>query len=270
MKHQEYLGIQFEKNSQELEELKRKGFFVKENLLSKEYIDELRVEMDKIWESQLKTYGENLLKKIGDWGQVRGMMKESNSFLNLIINKNIHEYVDQILGPTCILHLQNGIVLHPSKKHNQSKYHKDFPKDFISSKIISLNTFIAVDEFTKENGGTYLIPGSHKIIEKPSESYIEKNKIQIECQEGAIIFFDSNLWHAGGINKTKKIRRAINMQWTKPFIKQQMDYPEFMKDIVDIDSKLAQKLGMWTIPPKSVKQYRVLDPSMRTYKSGQG
>ena len=60
------------------------------------------------------------------------------------------------------------------------------------------------------------------------------------------------------------------MQWTKPFIKQQLDYPVMMNNIIDKESKLAQKLGMWTIPPKSVEQYRVTDPKLRTYRGGQG
>jgi ectoine hydroxylase-related dioxygenase (phytanoyl-CoA dioxygenase family) len=104
----------------------------------------------------------------------------------------------------------------------------------------------------------------------PSEDYIEQNKIQIVCPQGSVIFFDSTLWHAGGQNKTKNVRRAINMQWSKPFIKQQLDYPEFMKNRVDLESRLAQKLGMWTVPPKSVDEYRVSDPKLRTYRGGQG
>ena len=43
-----------------------------------------------------------------------------------------------------------------------------------------------------------------------------------------------------------------------------------MKDKISNESKLAQKLGMWTIPPKSVDEYRVTDPSLRTYRGGQG
>ena len=84
------------------------------------------------------------------------------------------------------------------------------------------------------------------------------------------MFFDSTLWHKGGDNLTKKIRRAINHQYTRPFIKQQLDYPVIMNQKVDMESKLAQKLGMWTIPPKSVDEYRVTDPKLRTYRGGQG
>ena len=270
MKYQSYVGIELESTSAELEQLKRDGYFVKEKLLSDDLCLEISNELDKLWEHQVNLYGKDLLKKIGDWGQIRGMMEDSKVLQDFIINKDIHYWVDQIVGETSILHLQNGIVLHPSIGHNQAKYHKDFAKDFLSSKTLSLNTFVAIDDFTIENGGTYVVPGTHNFIEKPSEEYIEANKVQITCPKGTVIFFDSTLWHAGGQNNSKDIRRAVNMQWTKPFIKQQLDYPVMMNNIIDKESKLAQKLGMWTIPPKSVEQYRVTDPKLRTYRGGQG
>ena len=43
-----------------------------------------------------------------------------------------------------------------------------------------------------------------------------------------------------------------------------------MSQKVNMETKLAQKLGMWTIPPKSVDEYRVTDPKLRTYRGGQG
>ena len=270
MKYQSYVGIELESTSAELEQLKRDGYFVKEKLLSDDLCLEISNELDKLWEHQVNLYGKDLLKKIGDWGQIRGMMEYSKVLQDFNINKDIHYWVDQIVGETSILHLQNGIVLHPSIGHNQAKYHKDFAKDFLSSKTLSLNTFVAIDDFTIENGGTYVVPGTHNFIEKPSEEYIEANKVQITCPKGTVIFFDSTLWHAGGQNNSKDIRRAVNMQWTKPFIKQQLDYPVIMDGKIFKESKLGQKLGMWTIPPKSVSEYRVTDPKLRTYRGGQG
>jgi ectoine hydroxylase-related dioxygenase (phytanoyl-CoA dioxygenase family) len=270
MNYQNFNGLKLESGQLEIEKLKRDGYFIKENYLPVDLCDLLSEELDRIWVSQLDKYGEKLLKEIGDWGQVRGMMYESKLFQDLIVNDKLHFWINQILGDTCILHLQNGIVLHPNIDHNQAKYHKDFPKDFISSKLLSLNTFIAIDDFTNENGGTLIVPGSHLFEEMPSQDYIEMHKIQIVCPRGSVLYFDSNLWHAGGQNKSSKVRRAINMQWTKPFIKQQLDYPQLMKDKVDLESKLAQKLGMWAIPPKSVDEYRVTNPELRTYRKGQG
>ena len=272
--HQIYKGIKVHKVDNEFEEnlelLERNGFFILNSVLDTEYVNEIKLQLDKIWESQLIKYGKKLLKTIGDWGQVRALMDDNKIFKDLIVHPEILKYVDSIIGDTAILHLQNGIILHPTEKHNQAKYHKDFPKDFLSNKLLSLNAFVAIDKFTDENGGTWLLPGSHKFSELPSQYYIKKNQIQINCEPGSIVFFDSTLWHKGGDNLTKKIRRAINHQYTRPFIKQQLDYPVIMSQKVNMETKLAQKLGMWTIPPKSVDEYRVTDPKLRTYRGGQG
>ena len=253
-----------------LELLDRNGFFIVESVLQEKELEKIRVKMDVIWEKQLTKYGAEFLEKIGDYGQIRAMMLDEPYFYELIIHPEILKYVDRAVGETAILHLQNGIVLHPQVKHNQAKFHKDFPKDFLPSKILSLNAFIIIDDFDPITGGTWLIPGSHRFLDMPSEKFIEKNKIQIRTQAGSVIFFDSMLWHKGGDNTSSKIRRAINHQYTKPFIKQQLDYPALLKGKVDLESKLAQKLGFWSVPPKSVEEYRVNDPSLRTYRAGQG
>ena len=211
---QSYKGLSVHETTSELnshlEELNRNGYFVIQSIFDNELLTSIRLKMDVIWNSQLDKFGEKLLRKIGDWGQIRAMMKDEDIFSNLIINPEILKYVDAVLGDTAILHLQNGIVLHPNEKHNQSKYHKDFPKEFLSSKILSFNAFIAIDEFTSDNGGTWVIPGSHKFAEMPSQNYINQNQKQIICPPGSVIFFDSTLWHKGGNNNSNKLRRAIN------------------------------------------------------------
>ena len=88
-------------------------------------------------------------------------------------------------------------------------------------------------------------------------------------QHGDALVFDSHLWHRGGDNHTQAKRRAINQQFTRSFIKQQIDYPTLLKGKVDRETPLARTLGMWTVPPKSVQEFRVKDPSQRTYRGGQ-
>ena len=272
--YQKHIGMsvtqvrnEFEKN---LELLNRNGYFLVESIFSEEELDKIRLKMDVIWKKQLEKYGGDFLNKIGDYGQIRAMMVDAPYFFDLIIHPAILKYVTLTVGETAILHLQNGIVLHPGYKHNQAKYHKDFPKDFLANKILSFNAFIVVDDFNEISGGTWIIPGSHRFVEMPSQTYIEKNQMQIKAKAGSILFFDSMLWHRGGDNLSNRIRRGINQQYTRPFIKQQLDYPVLFNGKVDKESKLAQILGFWSIPPKDVDEYRVSDPSLRTYRAGQG
>lgn len=272
--YQKYPGIQQNSSADiwnyRYELLERDGYFLIENVLDSKTISKISELLDNIWTKQINQYGADFLQKIGDYGQIRGLILEDQEFLKLIVNPTIDKVVQDVLGEAAILHLQNGIVSHPNRFHNQAKYHKDFAKDFISSKLLSLNVFVLIDEFTEITGGTWLIPGSHRFETMPSDKYLEEHAIQLKGKPGSILFFDSLLWHKGGTNHSKNPRRAINHQFTRAFIKQQLNYPNIIKGHIDIETKIAQRLGCWSIPPASVGEYRVSDPKLRTYRSGQG
>lgn len=272
--YQAYVGLEQKsvnnRMEQHLEELERDGYFILEGVFKEPALEVMRQKLDAVWELQLAEYGEELLEQIGDYGQLRCMMEYDPFFFELINHPTIWPYVAATVGDTAILHLQNGIVLFSDRPHNQARYHKDFAKNFTSSKILSFNAFIAVDDFTEITGGTWVLPGSHRFSEMPSPAYFEKHGVQIKTPAGSVIFFDSMIWHKGGVNTSGKRRRAINQIYTRPFIKQQIDYPAMYKGKIDMETKLAQTLGLWTIPPKNLGEYRVDHPSKRTYRGGQG
>lgn len=274
MNYQSYLGLQKTDASNEMqylnENLQRKGFHIIRNFIALEQVTSLREKILSAWDVQKDEYGQEHLTIIGDVGVCRGLIDYDMDFLKLLTSDNFNTILKATVGETAILHLQNGIILFPDLRHNQARYHRDFPKSFISSELLSINIFVLLDDFTAANGGTYLVPGSHRISEMPSDRYIEENQIQPEAPAGSALIFDSMLWHKSGMNTTKNARLAINNQFTKPFIKQQLNYPEMMKGKVDRESRFAQRIGMWAIPPRSVDEYRVRDPALRTYRAGQG
>lgn len=133
-----------------------------------------------------------------------------------------------------------------------------------------MNTFIAIDPFTAETGATWVVPGSHLFEDMPSDQYLQKHEIQMQMEPGSVLVFDSTLWHRSGQNRSGRVRRGLNQQYTRPFIKQQLDYPVLLSSCVDKESELAQTLGFWAVSPKSVQEFRVSDPAKRTYRAGQG
>lgn len=271
---QRFIGFQQRENQGEddhrFELLEREGYFVIERVFDEEFLEDTRERMDRIWEAQLEEYGAELLERIGDYGVMRAMMEADPFFLKFIRHPTIFKHVEATVGSTAILHLQNGVVAHPDRPHNQGRYHRDFPKDFLPTKLLSFNAFIAVDDFDEQTGGTWVVPGTHRFESLPSEEYVRSYEKQLTMPAGSVLFFDSMLWHRGGVNYSSKIRRGMNHQFTRPFIKQQLDYPTIMKGKVDLESPVAQTLGMWAVPPKSVAEYRVSDPKKRTYRAGQG
>jgi len=252
-----------------INKIQKDGYTIVNNVLSLDECKLISEKLDKLTEEDLKYFGKERLAQLNEIGIIRALMAKDGYFTTLILHPKVYPIVSAIMGETAILHLQNSIIVYPEKKHGQSHFHRDFQKDFVSSKPLSLNAIWMIDDFNRETGATWIVPGTHKESEWPSEEYLEKNAIQVNGKAGSVMIFDSMLIHKGGSNKSNIIRRAVNHQFTRPFIKQQIDLPSFLGEKYDKNSKIGQILGYWSIPPNSVEQFRC-DPDKRTYRSGQG
>lgn len=245
------------------------GYTIVENVISQEECDLVAKKLDVLDKEEMGEFGIKRLEKSNEVGMIRILISKDEYFTKLILHPKIYPIISKIVGDTAILHLQNAIVVHPQKKHGQGHFHRDFPKDFVSSKPLSINAFWVIDEFNSETGATWVVPKTHKMENWPSEEFLKKNAIQISANAGSVLVFDSMLIHRGGSNVSNITRRAVNHQYTRPFIKQQIDLPTYLGDKYDKESKIGQVLGYWAIPPKNVQEFRC-EPEKRTYRGGQG
>jgi ectoine hydroxylase-related dioxygenase (phytanoyl-CoA dioxygenase family) len=254
---------------QNIENVARLGYTVIEGVLTSSEAQELCLRLGRLYAQQVEEFGETRLRELNDYEIHRGPLANDPAFADLVIHPIVLELVDTVLGSTAILHLQNASAVAPRAVHFQSRFHRDFAKDFLASKCLALNAFWCLTDFTAENGATWVVPGSHRDANLPSADFIERNSVQVIAPAGSIIFWDGLLLHKAGYNSSDRVRYGINHMYTKPFIKQQLDYPAFLKDKYSHEGRLGQVLGFWAVPPKSVKEYRV-DPDKRTYRKNQG
>jgi len=86
-----------------------------------------------------------------------------------------------------------------------------------------------------------------------------------------MIVFDSTLWHAGGRNTSGKDRLAVNQQFTRSYVKQQIDYVRALGEaaILALPARSQQLLGWYTRVVTSLDEY-YRPPAERLYRSGQG
>jgi len=256
-------------NREHINNIQKVGYTIVDNVLSVDECKLISEKLDKLTNDDLEDFGKERLAKLNESGILRVLMAKDEYFSTLILHPKVYPIISAILGESAILHLQNSIIVYPEKKHGQSHFHRDFQKDFTSTKPLSLNTLWMIDAFDNKTGATWVVPGTHKESEWPSEEFLEKNALQINGTAGSVMIFDSMLIHRGGSNTSNIIRRAVNHQFTRPFIKQQINLPNLLGEKYDKGSKLGQVLGYWSIPPDSVEQFRC-DPDKRTYRSDQG
>ena len=86
-----------------------------------------------------------------------------------------------------------------------------------------------------------------------------------------MIVFDSTLWHAAGDNTSGRDRLALNQQFTRSYIKQQIDYVRALGDDVVLaqQPRTQQLLGWYTRVVTSLEEF-YRPPDQRLYRSGQG
>lgn len=93
----------------------------------------------------------------------------------------------------------------------QQKIHIDSPlPDPQPSWQIKANTITLLDDFTQFNGGTMVVPGSHRYLRKPIGTSEELDQlVSIIAPVGTTIVTLGGLWHASGSNQSNHSRVVI-------------------------------------------------------------
>jgi ectoine hydroxylase-related dioxygenase (phytanoyl-CoA dioxygenase family) len=258
-----------------IDNLQRDGYAVIERVLNEEFLAETRMAMYRAQRDIRREVGEDRLARAGELGVLRLMLRFDRHFFRFLEIAELLEIVDRTVSQTAILHLQNGFILpsYPAGEQPQvfqTRYHQDFPR-VLNGYLASINLLFAIDPFTVSNGATWVVPGSHQQSGPPSAAEISRRAQPVECPEGSIIVFDSTLWHAAGANTSGRDRLAINHQFTRSFIKQQIDYVRALgADVVTSQPPRTQQLlGWYTRVVTSLDEYYQPE-DLRLYRRGQG
>jgi ectoine hydroxylase-related dioxygenase (phytanoyl-CoA dioxygenase family) len=253
------------------------GCAVVEGVVEQELLDEARDRMYAVQQAIRSDIGEDRLERAGELGVLRLMLAYDPFFVRFLELPQVLDVVDGTVSETAILHLQNGFIL-PSTPVSgngggpkfQQTFHRDFPRH-LDGYLASINTLFAIDEFTPENGGTILVPGTHQRAERPPTAYLEWASAPVSCPPGSMLVFDSTLWHAAGQNLSGKDRLGMNQQFTRSFIKQQVDYVRALgDDFIEAQKPRTQQLLGWcTRVVTSLDEY-YRPAEERLYRSGQG
>ena len=258
-----------------LENMRVEGFAAVGPVLDDRMLERVRKAMYGAQTAIIADIGPDRLQRAGELGVLRLVSKYDQVFLDLLALPEILAVVDATVLPTGILHLQNGFIL-PSFKAGegpkvfQNRYHMDFPR-ILNGYVASINVMLAIDEFRADNGATIVLPGTHQKLPPPDLEKLEPTAIPVTCPAGSMLIFDSTLWHAAGPNTSGADRLAINHQFTRSYIKQQIDYVRALGDekVLAQPPRTQQLLGWYTRVVSTLDEY-YQPPEKRMYRSGQG
>jgi len=230
------------------------GFTVLNECFEISEIKEISKCFDDTKEQFYKIFSYSYLQSLNEQNGIRApfLIDKSGIFIKLATNDELLQLVSKLINGSFYLNQQNGIINPAGKKYNQGVWHRDLPyQHFTSSSPLGINALYCIDDFTLENGSTFVLPSTHKVTKFPSEIFIKENAKQITAKAGSYIVLDCMIFHSGGMNNSLNDRRAVNNVFTMPHIKKQIDYyfdeipsnvPEKIKGIFDNNSNTSHNI----------------------------
>ena len=111
------------------------------------------------------------------------------------------------------------------------------------------NTMYIPQDINEKNGGTLVIPGSHRIlIEAGSGGKVGKlpPAINLEAKAGTVMLFDGRMLHGTGVNRTDKQRFVATMSNVKAWTRTQENWViSVAPDVLEKASpKLLHRIGL--------------------------
>lgn len=241
-----------------VEEISVSGFTVVPGVIDESELPEAHRRVDSVYEKQASEIGgAQNLRAINDETIARCLLAYDDYFLKLATAPKIMALLEKLLGDYFTLLQQNAIINLPDMVSYQTSWHRDLIyQHFIPSRPIAVSALICLDDFSKETGGTHVLPGTHKLEKFPSQAYVQRHEVAVNAKAGSAIVFDSMLFHRGGVNASKHPRRGLNHLYSLPFIKQQIDLPRILDGKYADDDFLRKFLGYESQAAEDVVQWR--------------
>lgn len=258
-----FYGISERSSSEDMldfhwEEIQRLGFTKIKNAIPAEELKYYQSSIDELYQQQAaQEGGDALAEEIGDADVIRCPLAFDAKYLNLAMNDHIHGLFKKAFGQNYILMMQNGILNKPDRKQPQTSWHRDLNyQHWVSSKPLVMNALFCLDDFTLENGGTVVLPGSHLVADFPSDKFILKHEVGLTAKAGDVLVMDSMVFHRTGYNQSQHSRRAVNHVVGLPFMNQQLDIPTLLNGQYADDPFMHKFLGYRWKAPASVEEWR--------------
>jgi ectoine hydroxylase-related dioxygenase (phytanoyl-CoA dioxygenase family) len=148
--------------------------------------------------------------------------------------------VRRVLGGDMKFHSMGSRSATPGYGHQA--LHLDFGRDLGQPHPAGCNTLWALVDFGRHNGGTRLVPGSHKSGQNPREVLEDPTadapgEIRLEATAGSVVVFGGHTWHGGAQNQSDDVRWTLLAAYCKRDHPQDVPLADLITD--DVRARLT-------------------------------
>ena len=177
-----------------------------------------------------------------------GLLAKTRALDDLILHPLVLTAAESVLGDHWLSALV-AIDIGPGESA-QNPHHDDgiYPLPWPHQDVI-LNTMWAMDDFTRENGATFIFPGSHRWEERTVPEGAECT--YAEMPAGSVMLYLGTIIHGGGANTTDARRLGVLVEFLASWLRQQEQHTLVVPaaEAGGIPKRLTELMGYSIRPP---------------------
>jgi ectoine hydroxylase-related dioxygenase (phytanoyl-CoA dioxygenase family) len=215
-------------NEEQCDQLDQQGYLLLKGVLTPEQVAEVVARAEAVWAQEGAQAGsENYLEP--GVRRLANLANKGDEFRRLLVHPAVLQAVHTVLGPRVRINMLNardalphGTAVQPLHTDADHGAKADARGYLVCTAIWML------DPFTRENGATRLVPGTHRGSALPKEVLADvlaphPDEIYVTGQPGDVFIFNGHCWHAGGANHTDHARRAILAHYARADLPQRLN-----------------------------------------------
>ena len=156
-------------------------------------------------------------------------------FEDLTCDPRLLSLLDAFLRPSYLLSASHAIDIYPGEVAQSMHFDDSFYPIPRPRPPISISVIGAIDAFTAQNGGTVIIPRSHRWSSAEYVAFVQarqagrpvpamRDAFSLEMPAGAIAVFQGTLVHGAGANTSDAPRMAYTNQYCEPWARTQENF----------------------------------------------
>lgn len=205
--------------AQWMQSLHRDGYVIIPDLLSEKELEDIRSGVMPMLDNTGRNFFEGELTQ-----RLYAVIAKTFSCNGMVEHPVILALLDRIFRPGYLLSQLQVINILPGEKQQPIHTDDGFYAIPRPRQPLGAATIWAIDDFTCENGGTVIIPGSHTWGEGHPDEEQLRTQINCEMKAGSVVFFLGTLWHGGGANHSDAARLAVTAQYCEGYCRTQENY----------------------------------------------
>jgi ectoine hydroxylase-related dioxygenase (phytanoyl-CoA dioxygenase family) len=247
--------------------LETRGYSVCPHVLEDDVCEQLKIGLVRALENYTPRGTE---RSVLDRYLIHDLIFQDLMYGKLLEDPRIQQLLAPFLGDYWVMYAFTSSSIPPMGSNYGSRLHNDCPR-FVRGYTFNMGVIWALDDFTRENGGTKLLPGSHHSEKAPDAKLFEENCVQLACRKGTVVVFNAGVYHRAGENNTKQWRHSLTMNACRSYMKQRMDWVRFIPPAISgaLNGQAKRIIGFDTRLPTSLDEFFVPD-DQRLYKPNQG